>query len=78
MLLLSTLEKDAKEIFEETEKPKARIMWSISAKEGISCQFDGTPIMSAGTIRFHCHKGADIDVAQKNKRKQRKDEEQVH
>lgn len=28
--------------------------------------------MSGGSIQFHCHQGADIDLPQKNKRKQNK------
>ena len=31
-------------------------------------EFDGIPIMSAGTAQFHCYQGVDRDLAQKNKR----------
>ena len=56
----------------------SRIKWSIPARnEGITFEFDRAPIMSAGTVRFHCHQGVDIDSVQKNKRKRKKDEMQV-
>jgi hypothetical protein len=68
---------DVKEII-KAAKNNSKIKWSIPAKnEGITFEFDGTPIMSAGTVRFHCHQGADIDLVQKNKRKCKKDEMQV-
>ena len=35
--------------------------------EGILFEFDGKPIISAGTARFHCHQCADIDLVQKNR-----------
>ena len=60
------------------EAKMSRVRWSISAcNEGIVSKFDGIPIVAAGTIRFHCHQGIDIDFAQKNKKKQMKDEKQV-
>ena len=59
-------------------KNTTRIRWSIPAMSGgISFEFDGIPIISAGTARFHCHQGIDRDLAQKNKRKRKKDEIQV-
>lgn len=59
-------------------KNTARVKWSISAMTGgISFEFDGIPLISAGTARFHCHQGVDMDLAQKNKRKRKKDEIQV-
>jgi hypothetical protein len=68
---------DVKEII-KAAKNNSKNKWSIPAKnEGITFEFDGTPIMSAGTVRFHCHQGADIDLVQKNKRKCKKDEMQV-
>ena len=79
MSLASTYlaDKDVNEIV-EAAKQNSRIKWSIPAKnEGISFEFDRTPILSAGTVRFHCHQGADIDLVQKNKRKRKKDEMQV-
>ena len=52
--------------------------WSISAaKEGVACEFNGIPIMSAENAQFHCHQGVDIDLPQKTKRKQMQDEKQV-
>ena len=70
-------DKDVNEIV-KAAKQNSRIKWSIPAKnEGISFEFDGTPILSAGTVRFHCHQGADIGLVQKNKRGRKKDEMQV-
>ena len=42
----------------------------------ISFEFDGIPIMSAGTAQFHCYQGVDSDLAQK-KKKCKKDQIQV-
>ena len=68
---------DVSEII-KAAKNNSRIKWSIPARnDRIAFEFDGTPIMSAGTVRFHCHQGADIDLVQKNKRKRKKDEIQV-
>ena len=55
-----TLEMDVKKLIEEA-KNASRIKWSASAMN------DGIPILSAGTMQFHCHQGVDIDLPQKNK-----------
>lgn len=68
------IEMDAKKIIKEA-KNTSRIRWSVLAmNNGICSKFDGIPMMSAGTMQFHCHQGVDIDLPQKNKRKQIKDD----
>jgi hypothetical protein len=68
------IEMDVKKFIEEA-KNASRIKWSVSAmNDGICSKFDGIPILSAGTMQFHCHQGVDIDLPQKNKRKQIKDD----
>ncbi|CAB4032625.1 Hypothetical predicted protein, partial [Paramuricea clavata] len=70
----SKFEMDVKKLIEEA-KNASRIKWSVSAmNDGICSKFDGIPILSAGTMQFHCHQGVDIDLPQKNKRKQIKDD----
>lgn len=69
------IEMDVKKLIEEA-KNASRIKWSVSPmNDGICSKFDGIPILSAGTMQFHCHQGVDIDLPQKNKRKQIKDDE---
>ena len=69
------IELDVKKLIEEA-KNASRIRWSVSPmNDGIFSKFDWIPILSARTMQFHCHQGADIDLPQKNKRKQIKDDE---
>ena len=73
-MFVSTSEMDAKKVIEEA-KNVLRIRWSVSAmNNGISSKFDGVPMLSAGKMQFHCHQGVDIDLPQKNRRKQMKDD----
>ena len=49
------VDKDVNEIIKDA-KNTSRVKWSIPARnEGILFEFDGIPIMSVGTARFHCH-----------------------
>ena len=59
------IEMDVKKLIEEA-KNASRIKWSVSPmNDGICSKFDGIPI-----LQFHCHQSVDINLPQKNKRKQ--------
>ena len=61
------IEMDVKKLVEEA-KNASRIKWSVSpVNDGICSKFDGIPILSAGTMQFHCHQGVDIDLPRKIK-----------
>ena len=54
-----------------------RKFWLTNSKEGISVPFDGIPVLSLGGKWFQCHQGQDIDRTEKEKRKEKKDHQQV-
>ena len=60
-----------------TVPSKARIFWFSNSKEGISIPFDGIPFLSFGGKWYQCHQGEDIDAREKDKRKEKKDRQQV-
>ena len=62
----------------EAAKARSRVQWSIHcSSDGVSFPFDGTPLLSGGTVYFQCHRGKDIDEKRKQMRKRALDEKEV-
>ena len=75
-MVLFSAEKSVEEIL-NSGKEKKRTQWQVTARNGISFPFDGIPFLSAGSVRYMCHQGVDIDMAAKIARKNKQNEMQV-